>query len=422
MDNKHAIQSRLADALVSRAKFLLEQQKAIYGENVREPEILIHYSSNSTIQAIIESENLRLFDATSCNDAVERIQGLELFRSVLPNCWELLPEEVEACSAIFQEPADLDLLQVHDIGLSLLEGLYKAPHVKCFVACFSGNHSAQRSTLFDDNLVMWRTYAEEGVGAALAFCRGDLTFFRPEWPGGLYDVTYDRHDQESLVRYLAVSAFELLTQCQLPLAMSWTKRVADLNIELSRQTVYEAAQLAAQILSATFKHEAFAYENEHRLLFVGPASSSQLVKSDVKEGGAIREYVNLQDIATDFNGLHVAQVGLGPRANVSDASIDTIIEWCEAKRVPLIDSRIPYRGDEQTGLSVEELVERWKQIDEALLDSNGKRLFERGVLSQDLLARIQGHLQATEEVLAWEKKMAEGIAFLQRMKSESSDG
>ena len=105
MDNKHAIQSRLADALVSRAKFLLEQQKAIYGENVREPEILIHYSSNSTIRAIIESENLRLFDATSCNDAVERIQGLELFRSVLPNCWELLPEEVEACSAIFQESA-----------------------------------------------------------------------------------------------------------------------------------------------------------------------------------------------------------------------------------------------------------------------------------------------------------------------------
>ena len=65
----------------------------------------------------------------------------------------------------------------------------------------------------------------------------------------------------------------------------------------------------------------------------------------------------------------------------------------------MIDSRIPYRGDEQTGLSVEELVERWKQIDEALLDSNGKQLFERGVLSQDLLARIQGHLQATEEVL-----------------------
>ena len=222
-------------------------------------------------------------------------EGLETFHTMLDASWRLRPEEGEACCILYDDPIEeIDLLQVHKIGLSIKKGLYRAPKMRCFIACFSSPTFVGRHQVIDDDLAMWRSYGEDGVGAAIAFFRYDLNRYKLKWPGGLYKVTYDYLDQTSLVRYLVIATYELLQERCWPARNSWVKTITGIGFELSAQTIYAAAKLAAHILASTFKNQAFSYEREYRLLVLGPTSGAPYLQQFRTESGAIREYVEPQ--------------------------------------------------------------------------------------------------------------------------------
>jgi len=133
-------------------------------------DILYHYCSASSFEAIVRTGSIRFSDINMMNDAQEMRWGYKVFEDAAT---ELLTSKIP------DELAGLDKNFIDEIDKMLSPmALYAQP----FVSCFSKE---------PDQLSQWRAYADDGFGFALGFSASALQSL----PITLMEVAYDTRKQ-----------------------------------------------------------------------------------------------------------------------------------------------------------------------------------------------------------------------------------
>lgn len=318
--------------------------------NEPDPDVLVHYTSDNVCRLILEGQDVLLFDATTSNDRVERLHGIETLWSVLDSAWEFTLAEAESMCSTIDDPTALGLHRIHRVGRLMRRHLLSDAGTLGMVLC--------TSTAVDD-LAMWREYSVDGSGAALLFNRIELSRSVRGRRAGLFRVLYDTSQKETVARFLTVAVVELLGDRG---ASSWTKYIAEVDRCLSRREVLTAGLLAVDLLSFLFKEPCFRYERETRLIHL--AVPDDPLETLTTARGTSRRFRRLSALCQTGRALPIWAVHLGPRMTQSPEQ-DEIVNICRARGIPVYASELPYRGlDAPVDLVGERLQELRRSFDE----------------------------------------------------------
>lgn len=273
-------------------------------------ELLYHYCTPTTFQAICENKTVRFSDIFSMNDFMEMHWGYRVWESVATKTInELGKEFIETVDAIISE-----------------SGARALPLAACF--------SAQ-----GDVLSQWRAYAEDGHGFCIGFRAKHLTRLaaRP------LQVLYDKAEQEQ----------------ELERAIRVIHEVRNEGTCSDSDFMETCAVLACDL--ASYKNPAFVEESEVRLLhMVVFAKSNKGLKLQSVGGEAFGESAGAEPIGftmrgsvpvphvdlsiLDPNGAHpVAEVLLGPRNDALPSAVSVFLETCGIGNVHVKKSVASYR-------------------------------------------------------------------------------
>lgn len=222
-------QSPPGKELLGLSNKLLGEWADVQGER---PRHIYHYTSSAGLRGILASHTLWATDMAFMNDASEMLVGLELIEEIASalssggsdSCKELLRRAKSHASP-------------SDVGSGFL--------VVC--SCAEG-----------DLLSQWRAYGESGGGYAIG-----LSAFELDRPKGIFvrRVIYDRDVQTRLVQSTIQKTCNLLDR----LAHGRGVEQLDADKVLPAFATFLSDHLREFLF--TFKHKAFAEENEWRVIF-----------------------------------------------------------------------------------------------------------------------------------------------------------
>jgi len=134
-------------------------------------DVLYHYCSSSSFQAILESGKIRFSDINMLNDNAEMHWGYSVFEEAAGKLIKIAEkrETLKGLDKIFFDKVD-----------AVIAPLQRRLHP--FVACFSRE---------PDLLGQWRAYADDARGYSIGFDASALAYM----PVSLLAVEYDREKQ-----------------------------------------------------------------------------------------------------------------------------------------------------------------------------------------------------------------------------------
>jgi len=285
-------------------------------------EVLYHYCSAATFQAIATSGSIRFTDINMLNDASEFGWAYSVFEEAATRLITRrdLPEAVPTIDKAFIDRID-----------EIVSPIQLIAHP--FLACFS---------LEPDLLGQWRAYADDGRGFALGFRAQAL---REQLPATFLRVLYDRELQ---VREMMIALGSIFMR----------HRDA---AEAQRVEFFEDCVLLATYMTA-FKHPSFRDEKEVRAVhavnvhpqgnlakFVDPGG----IVGGGKEAGGTPVSFYVRDnhlvasmdahLAPPGNGSPLTNLVLGPRNHSTAGNVGLFLGGLGFREISLRRSSAPYR-------------------------------------------------------------------------------
>jgi Protein of unknown function (DUF2971) len=181
--------------------------------------LLYHYTSEEGLKGIVGSGQLWLSDLSTSNDPRDIHLGIETVRRIV--------------EGILSEPSlswkFFDVSKLTDNVIKYFN------HSRCYTVCFTSHQ---------DNISMWREYADAG--------RGFVIGFRPR-------AISDMHGRIYRVRYIDETSDDQIRSAILD--------VLDARLYSSNDDVFRAVSISTGLISivASIKHNTWSYENEVRL-------------------------------------------------------------------------------------------------------------------------------------------------------------
>jgi hypothetical protein len=284
-------------------------------------QLLYHYCSAVSFQAILASGKLRFTDINMLNDSTEHRWGYSIFEEAATRLLSRkgLSDTVPTMTIDFFNAVD-----------QILSGSQLRLHP--FVSCLS---------LEPNSLDQWRKYGDDGRGFAIGF----RTSAMQRMAISLLKVSYGREEQisEMMTALLAIHASS--SEPQLPLAGE----------------AYEDAEMMAALMVA-FKHPSFQSEKEVRCLraislenvggnfrFIdhggqttgGESLPGEVVSFNIRDG-ALTAFVDLPFSAKVENQA-VAEVALGPKNPSGTGNVFLFLGSLGYSNIAVRPSDIPYR-------------------------------------------------------------------------------
>jgi hypothetical protein len=283
------------------------------------PAIVYHYTDSAGLLGILESGTFRLTDIFGLNDPSELRHGIS-------RACEIFTAEAQLghpAATIFAEKFN-----------SIMNGRVDAV-AHFFAGCLS------RAS---DDLGQWRAYGDDGRGFAIGFDGGllDKAFIRrgdEDIPGNAtFPVTYD----DKLLREM----HQKLVGVVIPLiAMPAGRNLANAAINKFMKMLSVNFSVCVIRAAIFFKHEAYANEQEYRLLKIFEAHQSI---DGLRRRARHFALTRFTDFDWKSKGHHVLrEIVIGPAADESAAR--SFIHEClraggfDPKIVIIRQSKIPYR-------------------------------------------------------------------------------
>jgi hypothetical protein len=286
-------------------------------------ELLYHYCSAATLNAIATNKTLRFTDINMLNDATESRWAYSIFEEAATRL--ITRKEVPDTAPHIEK----DFFDKVDEIVSPIQ-LIAHP----FLACFS---------LEPDLLGQWRAYADDGRGFALGFHSSAL---KHEVPATFLRVLYDRELQ---VKEMMVGLAAIFLRLQE-------------ESDATRATFFEDCVLLATFMTA-FKHPAFREENEVRAAHVVNIQRNGNLPKFVDPGGTRRgdedvpgtpvqfqvrdnHLIAFTDISFSDAGEDnpLTRVVLGPRNHSAPGNLAPFLGGLGFTDISLRRSMAPYRG------------------------------------------------------------------------------
>lgn len=283
-----------------------------------ETDVLYHYCSVSTLQAILSSGRIRFTDINMLNDSEEVRWGYSAFEEAATRLVNRtgIPDAVPKIEVAFLDDMDRYIAPVQ---------LVAHP----FVACFSTK---------PDSLGQWRAYGDDGRGFAVGFNAAAIR----RLPATLLRVEYDRERQvEEMMRAIVAAYLH--------------RAEGGSEDEFMSDCILLATSMVA------FKHEAFAEEGEvrsvhvvhvdareDRLAFVDPGGVSggadvagEPVRFTIRDNH-LTAYLDLPVTSPTRPDL-IREIVLGPKNFSQWGNVQLFLGSCRLPRIELNPSRVPYR-------------------------------------------------------------------------------
>ena len=293
------------------------------------PKTLLHYTSFPTLQKIVESGSIVLFNPLTMNDQQEMRAGVKTL-----------------ISALDQDPQLQALFNLIDKTLPIFGAKFRKHFYQeiardaygAYIFCMSAPHDDHPTGL----LSMWRAYGADGNGVCLAFNTAPILkkYQQIQLPVVLYPV---RYESEATLVEKTREIITAVARIAPKIASLWSKRKKDVLSAL-----YQILLIAA----ATHKHPGFDEEREWRVVNFASYADTTLSREIFPWGQGIRLGLrfNLAKYAADV-GSTIDQlfnsVILGP-SNLQGPASDAVLYLLIKAGISSAGSRIkvcttPYR-------------------------------------------------------------------------------
>lgn len=276
----------------------------------KQPPILYHYTSFSTLIKIVESHKMWAGNINYMNDRAEFTLAVEI-------TLELIKKRVGYKRHHFRE---LDFCR------EVKDKLEHITQPDVYICCFSAK---------DDLLSQWRGYCPNGLGFSIGFDFDTLKLIGQRQGFRLAPCLYKPQEQQEIIRRLIQYYINGLRSVP-----KGNRREEYEYIQKQASSFTEELTLQAPII----KHKAFEEEDEWRLI------SGRIEPTDKKVGvrsgtSTLVPYYKL-DILTDNKRIKFADVVISPVADesLSVTALSILLQKHEVESTPPRPSDIPYRN------------------------------------------------------------------------------
>lgn len=308
--------------------------KFVFGEIPSPPkntDLAYHYCSMSTLNRILESGEIRLYDVTSMNDTSEMGLAYCNWNKIILNCYQEDPFDfqytlngVTGDIRTFLLPLEINSKITGNLSNQMFHAL-----------CLSTN---------GNSLTQWRLYGDNGRGVCLGFSRQKLQELVQQNNSACY--------------YHEIQYFEDVEEKRKDLARNILKRIRGLHDSNDSSSLLEYRDnILSEIHAWCVGYKQDCYEDEHEVrlvkridteIILPNASISQLRQSDILEkvgvdiiNGSIRTYQT-----TSLNELPLASITFGPQNFVARQNVQLLLASHTPVQndVAIYQSRLPYKA------------------------------------------------------------------------------
>lgn len=285
-------------------------------------DVLYHYCSASTFQAIASSGTIRFSDINMLNDESECRWGYSIFEEAATRLINRVGVQKAAPT--------IDISFIDEID-KIISPIQLVAHP--FIACFS---------LEPDLLGQWRAYADDGRGFAVGF---SATSFKQQLPATFLRVLYDKEQQVKEMMQ-AIWAIYIMQHG---------------GSELQKSKFIEDCVLLGTYMTS-FKHPAFAEEREIRAVHAVSIQEQGNLAKFVDEGGIVHGHIEIDGNPVSFqvrdNHLvaytdatltpanltsPICELVLGPKNHSAPGNLHLFLGGLGYTDIILRKSSVPYR-------------------------------------------------------------------------------
>ena len=279
-------------------------------QSVEPAKVLWHYTDFNGLKGIIGSRSLRLSHPRYLNDSSEVRYAQELQEAVFSRLSPLGDRDLQEMLAGYRRYAQ-----------------DKTRYVS-FVTSFCEK---------DDDLDLWRNYADDGSGVALGFASSKLQdALNREVNRSLFlqKVIYEREGQEAIIQSLLDLA---RTEYKLLIAGSASAPKIEAR-------VYELLYTLSDFFLLFLKHECYKPEKENRLVLLGRNGVKLKDMAFGTQKGYLKPYIDFGFSEEDFP-LQTIRVGPASDFERARTSIRLLLDKENINStVTIKKSSLPYRG------------------------------------------------------------------------------
>lgn len=290
-------------------------------EQIQPGKMLWHYTAFEGLYGILSSRKIRLSHPAYLSDPSELQYGQELTQGLLRGIRN---------SASASMGALLDSYQAYGDRES------RRPP---FVASFCDK---------EDELSLWRSYGDDGMGVALGFLISELRdgiahqVEQMEMPVtiSLYRVLYGRDELNRIVNAICGFVAEILKE-QEQVAPAATNRV---------EWMQQLLDVLLSFFHPFLKHECYRSEAENRLVLHGNDVKYRDIGFTPRRG-YLKPHIDVKIEGSSFPQFPLHTIRVGPAANNHQASesIRLLLKHSELDHYQIVveQSMIPYRGNDR---------------------------------------------------------------------------
>lgn len=298
-----------------------QQQASEQSKNAIEAP-LYHYTDGPGLKGIIESQTIWFTDYRHLNDPSELIHGIDMAHSVAHN----IAKDADGRVQLFLETF-IDMFNQHNFAETL----------GFFIASFSRARN---------DLGQWRAYADNGRGFAIGFAPKMFSVVEPaptETLGEFVGPVLYTSDEVSARHRISL---EKAASLFLNAANANSTLLQDRKIEIRFMREVARELIASPMIwnCLTSKHEAYAHEQEVRLVHLGqPERLSPHVITRFRKSEIVPYIAHSMPILEPQN---IIEIVIGPAApSESERSLRALLNSLGINSdIPLRPSGIPYRA------------------------------------------------------------------------------
>ena len=298
------------------------------------PDILYHYTTQSGLLGIIESNSIRATDIFYLNDATEYNYALNLMLDKINELTESLPPKKTPTFALVtgsHRPAKKDINQIKHEFLEEIQKIlqsFKQLNTKEFFSIFVCSFSQK-----GDHLGQWRGYCPNGNGFSIGFNREKLTALMKKGHFNLVKCIYEKKAQIKIIaKIFNISLKELESKFQKE------GKITEL-FDSAFETAFNLIETAPK-----FKDVSFKDEKEWR--FIARIDSKSKKIRYRKGMSMITPYISIELLNESISTIPITHLIVGPTPHKELAStsvkamlINKVLTDCE-----FTSSKIPYRA------------------------------------------------------------------------------
>lgn len=300
---------------------------------------ICHYCTVDTLNAILRNNSLRFTDVRFLNDSTEFIEVIPLIKEVL-NKKDYIPDFREFILNS-NEIRELEEYKQSYAGFSRREHDFKQIAYHTYTCSFSTN---------SDSLSMWNYYGATSAGLNVVFdlawnifresektevnigekLSNDIILYR-----GL--VIYSRDDKKKCIAELLNRLAQIFEEAQN-------------ELETYKSSILHAFKEAINHMRCFFKNEAFACEEEYRVVLKIPEDLLQMEVpfDNIKEKGVFkRGNILIPYVDYEFRKESIERITINPYSKEPDSMFELGIRnllWMEGlQNVEVVHSNIPMR-------------------------------------------------------------------------------